>query len=284
MDILLALAVLPAAWLLRYVHRLDPIEKEPPRLLASLLGLGALACIPAIFLEHFGITVLMGGSMGYGIPSLLFENFIVVALSEELCKMIFLRLRTWRSPEFNYVFDGIVYAVFVSLGFAILENIGYVMEFGLGTALVRAVTAIPGHAVFGVFMGCFYGLEKRAYAQGKSGERVAFAILSLAVPVFCHGFYDFCASIESVAALIVFFAFLVAAVVVAARLCKHLSRAAHPIDVGVACGQTLGSMSADAVNQQGFVPSGPVESESLRSQPPERPVTPSEAWPPYDYR
>ena len=229
MDLLLLVAVLPAAWLLHYVYKLDPVEKEPVRLLARLLVWGAVACFPAVLLEELGINVLMGGAPGSDIGSLLFENFIVIALSEELCKMFFLRWKTWKSPEFNYVFDGIVYAVFVSLGFAILENIGYVMEFGMATALVRAVTAIPGHAIFGVFMGVFYGLEKRASLGYRPHLRTPFAVCSLLVPVFCHGFYDFCASIDGDVFLVVFFVFLIAMVVVAARLVKYMAKMAHPL-------------------------------------------------------
>lgn len=229
MDILLAAAVLPAAGLLWYVYKLDPIEKEPGKLLRSLLILGAVSCIPAIVLESLGTEVLLAGGNAVTVPDLLLENFIIVALSEELCKMFFLRLKTWRHPAFNYVFDGIVYAVFVSLGFAILENIGYVLEFGMATALVRAVTAIPGHAIFGVFMGCFYGLEKRASVQRQRWLQLVFAICSLVIPVLCHGFYDFCASIDGELFLGIFFLFLFLLVFVAARLAKWMSAQAHPI-------------------------------------------------------
>lgn len=230
LDLLLIMAVLPAAWLLIKVHQYDPVEKEPPGLLAGLLVLGGLACIPAIALESIGADALLRGGTAYTVGELLVENFIIVALSEELCKWIFLRLRTWRSPHFNYMFDGIVYAVFVSLGFAIFENIGYVYQFGMETAFVRAFTAIPGHAVFGVFMGCFYGLEKRASVEGKESQRLAFAVCSLAVPVVCHGFYDFCASFQSVESTVAFYGFLVLVVVLAVRLVKQMSHAAHPIE------------------------------------------------------
>lgn len=229
MDLLLVMAVLPAAWLLRYVYRLDPIEKESPRLLMSLLLFGALACVPAVLLESFGMEVLLKDAPPMSYATLLVENFLVIALSEEACKMFFMRLKTWQHHEYNYVFDGIVYGVFVSLGFAILENIGYVFSFGMSTAVVRAVTAIPGHAVFGVFMGYFYGLEKQAHASGRSGLRILFAICSLLVPVLCHGFYDFCASVYNVEFTIIFFVFLIALIVVAALLARHMAAKAHPV-------------------------------------------------------
>lgn len=227
MDFLLIMAVVPAAILLHYVYKIDPVEKEPGRLLARLLLLGALSCIPAIFLETLGLDFFFNGRQAVSIPDLLLENFIIIALSEELCKFVFLRLRTWNNPAFNYVFDGIVYAVFVSLGFAILENIGYVMEYGASTAIVRAFTAIPGHAIFGVFMGCFYGLAKRAQHAGQRGKQLGFSISALAVPVLCHGFYDFCASIDSPFADILFFAFLFGIMFVSMRLIKLMARKAH---------------------------------------------------------
>lgn len=79
---------------------------------------------------------------------------------------MFLHARTWRNPNFNYRFDGIVYAVFVSLGFAAFENIQYVLHYGLSVALPRAIFAVPGHMSFAVFMGLFYGRAKLYEAWG----------------------------------------------------------------------------------------------------------------------
>ena len=229
MDTLLVVAIVPAAMLLWYVYKLDPVEKEPGRLLARLLGYGALACFPAVALEMLGTDVLLGGGEAYSLPMIALENFVIVALSEEVCKFVFLRWKTWNHPAFDYVFDGIVYAVFVSLGFAILENIGYVYEYGMATGVVRAFTAIPGHAIFGVFMGCFYGLAKRAQMAGNQGQRAAFMAAALIVPIFCHGFYDFCASIDNEWADMVFFGFLFVLMLISMRLVKHMSLRAHPV-------------------------------------------------------
>ena len=108
-----------------------------------------------------------------------------------------LRRRTWRSPEFNCQYDGVVYAVFVSLGFALWENISYVLHFGFQTALVRAVTAIPGHACFGVFMGVFYGIAKRLDNEGRHAASKAARCFGLLVSILLHGAYDFIASMET---------------------------------------------------------------------------------------
>lgn len=224
MDTLLALAIFPAAVLLCYVYKLDPVEKEPPRLLASLLVLGVVSVIPAILLEMmFSSLVLESWTGGY-FSFIVIENFLGVALMEEFCKFIFLRIRTWKDPAFNYVFDGIVYAVFVSLGFAIAENIMYVFEYGFGTGVMRAFTAIPGHCVFAVFMGFFYGEAKLAEAQGNSGRKTLLMACAIVSPIVWHGLYDLLATLDGAFALIIFFIVLIGMVGFGIYILKLASR------------------------------------------------------------
>ena len=157
-PILIAAAVIPAIVLLRFVYKEDRLDKESPGLLLSLVLFGIIATFAALVSEQIGEAVLAlivpENTTAYN--AILY--FVVVALSEEGFKYLLLKKRTWWSSEFNCQFDGVVYAVFVSLGFALWENISYVLMYGLGTAAVRAVTAVPGHACFGVFMGAFFGL------------------------------------------------------------------------------------------------------------------------------
>ena len=108
-----------------------------------------------------------------------------------------MKKRTWRNPEFNTSFDGVVYAVFTSLGFALWENISYVLSYGFATAIVRAVTAIPGHACFGVFMGLFYGIAKKNDARGKKGASAFYRICAFVFPALLHGAYDYIASMNN---------------------------------------------------------------------------------------
>ena len=119
--LLIAAAVLPAVVLLIYVYRHDRIEKEPRNLLLSLLLWGIVATFLAVLTESVGAVALAyllpGGDSNPAYPFWMF--FVVVALSEEGFKYLILKWRTWRSPQFNCRFDGVVYAVFVSLGFAL---------------------------------------------------------------------------------------------------------------------------------------------------------------------
>lgn len=161
-------AVLPAIFLMRYVYRQDSIEQEPPYLLWSLVGKGVLAALAAIVLEVIGQTAL-DITMDPNDPNYVYIlAFLVVAVIEEGTKFFFLYRRTWNDPNFNYQFDGIVYAVFVSLGFAAFENVKYVFSYGLSVALPRAILAIPGHMSFSVFMGLFYS-RARLCADRKRG-------------------------------------------------------------------------------------------------------------------
>ena len=193
--LLLAAAIVPAVFLLIKAYRSDRLEKESPQLLWRLVIAGVLSSLIALVLEKvlgliLNLTV-SDSSVWYNI----ILYFVIVAFSEEGSKFFMLYRRTWRNPEFNCQYDGIVYAIFVSLGFAIWENISYVMAYGFSTAIIRALTAIPGHACFGVFMGVFYGIAKRFYNLRSDGASKAFRVLAVVVPAIGHGAYDYIASV-----------------------------------------------------------------------------------------
>ena len=192
MIILLAAAVLPAAFLLYRVYKMDTIEKEPWSILRKLLLWGALSGIPAALVESLltGVVqnLLQEGTLLYNFVF----GFIVAALVEESFKFFFLYKFTFKNPAFNYRFDGVVYAVFVSMGFAILENVLYVFQGGLGVALSRALLALPLHAACGVYMGIAYGQQK-VNSLYKPASFGSVARACLPVPILIHGFYDSCA-------------------------------------------------------------------------------------------
>ena len=207
--IYLAAAVLPALILLIAVYRRDRVEKEPAGLLIKLIIMGVLAALISVVLETAGESLLdLSVTPGTGIYHLIMA-FGVVALAEEGSKYVLMRLNTWNHPAFNYRFDGIIYAVFVSLGFAAFENIGYVFSYGLETAALRAVLSIPGHLSFAVFMGFYYGRAKY-YHNRKQKIRGFFAsVMSLLTAVLFHGTYDACLMLntdESTAFFLVFVA------------------------------------------------------------------------------
>ena len=222
-------ALLPALFLMRYIYRKDTIEKEPKGMLIGLVFLGVAAALVAVIFETLG-TNLLSRFLEEGDPAhTIVLAFLVVAVVEEGAKFLFLLWRTWRDPNFNYRFDGIVYAVFVSLGFAAFENIGYIMGYGLSAAPARALLAIPAHMGFAVFMGYFYARAKRCSDEGNVRGRRGNLWAAFLSAVFLHGFYDACALMGTLLSALLFFAFVVAMYIIVIRLVKKESRKDQPV-------------------------------------------------------
>lgn len=227
--IYLLAALLPALFLMRYIYRKDTIEKEPKGMLTGLVFLGVAAAVVAIIFETLGES-LLSQVLVTGTPAhTIVMAFLVVAVVEEGAKFLFLLWRTWRDPNFNYSFDGIVYAVFVSLGFAAFENISYVVGYGLTTAIARAVLAIPAHMGFAVFMGYFYARAKRCQDAGNAWGRRRNLWAAFITAVLLHGFYDACALLGTVLSLLLFLAFVIAMYIIVIRLVKKESKEDQPV-------------------------------------------------------
>lgn len=222
--LLIAAAVIPAVFLMIRVYESDHLEKESPSLLYILVRAGILSSLLALVEERIFCYVLDQ----YVEPNTVKYNvilyFCIVAIAEESSKYIFLRKNSWNCREFNCLYDGVVYAVFVSLGFALWENISYVLNFGLTTAIARAVTAIPGHACFGVFMGVFYGISKKYDYAGDSFKKGLFTVLTLLVPVLLHGAYDYIATLEQQNGGWYFLAFVAALFILSYILVGNMSK------------------------------------------------------------
>lgn len=220
--ILIAAAVIPAVILLIQVYRADKLEKEPVNLLVQLVFLGILSTMFALVLETVGTALFENLAVHKGMLYYFLFYLIVVGCSEEGGKYLLLKLKTWKHPAFNCQFDGVVYAVFVSLGFALWENISYVASYGLQVALLRAFTAVPGHACFGVFMGVFYGIAKRADNYGEKVKASVFRKLAFFVPVLIHGLYDFFATCSEFDGI--FLGFILVMFFICSRFVKGMSR------------------------------------------------------------
>lgn len=218
---LIAAAVIPALFLMLRVYRSDRLEAESVALLWRLARAGVSAALLAIVSERI-LGLLLEKTVQNETLYQILLYFVVVAFSEEGAKYLLLHIRTWKSEEFNCQYDGVVYAVFISLGFALWENISYVLHYGLSTALIRAVTAIPGHTCFGVFMGVFYGLARRAENQKRFSEAKTYRGLSILVPMSLHGAYDYIATVA--ASTWTFVAFIAVLFLVSYRLIVRMSK------------------------------------------------------------
>ncbi|MBR5740948.1 MAG: PrsW family intramembrane metalloprotease [Firmicutes bacterium] len=224
-----AAAVLPALFLMYFIYKHDQIEKEPTKLLITLILFGCIAGVVAIVLEYIGESILYRVVSTSSPLFLYILAFGVVAAAEEAAKYFFLKKKTWNDPAFDYKFDAIVYSAFISLGFAAFENVGYVFRYGLSVAGSRALLAVPAHLGFSVFMGLYYGLAKQAEINGNLSLSKRYLRWSYLSAVLLHGIYDTCCMAGTALSEVLFILFVIAMYVIVIRLVKRESASDAPL-------------------------------------------------------
>lgn len=180
----LLLAVVPGLAIAWFIYRIDKYEREKffPLTLAFLLGM--LITLPIMEAQKWFFT--MGWEQSASLFPALFVSFILVSLPEETVKFLALLFSSAHKRHFNEPLDGIVYSVMISMGFATLENIYYALEFGMPTTALRALTAVPAHAVFAAMMGYYVGK-----ATFQTQKKRSLLLKGWAVAITVHGIYDF---------------------------------------------------------------------------------------------
>ncbi|NOZ35709.1 MAG: PrsW family intramembrane metalloprotease [Chlorobi bacterium] len=222
--ILIAVALAPVIVLLMYINYRDKYEKEPRRLLAKAFIFGIISVIPVYFIET-GLTNYWHTK--YALPNMplktaAFDAFAVAAFTEEFFKILVFFILIWKNKNFNEKFDGIIYAVFISMGFAATENLMYVLSSGFTTGLIRAFTAVPAHAIFAVSSGYFL-----AFAKFKPSGKFLYLILALLVPVLLHGIYDFILLSKNDLLLLIFAPYVIFILIIALKGIKRHSNASR---------------------------------------------------------
>lgn len=220
--ILVLAAVLPAIAILLIAYLRDP-HRERWSALTFLAGLGALVVLPAGLIEQnllnlYGLTP----DPPTGFILTLVTAFFVAGITEEGLKGLVFRRFAWNFSTYDEPYDGVVFAVAIGLGFGVVENLLYVTSYGLSTAFVRAFTALPAHALFGVAMGSYF-------SEAKFFGRAIYP--AFVVPALLHGGYDTFALANSFwanALLVLYLMFLVRfAFARAGKLLYGASLAAH---------------------------------------------------------
>jgi len=223
---LLLLALAPAIILMMYVYFRDKYEKEPVKLILKGILLGAIVIFPVGLVENY----LMGFGSGLAkIPKAAYDGFIVAGFTEETFKYFMVFILIWRNRNFNEKFDGIVYAVSVSLGFAAIENLFYVFSNNsMQVGILRAFTAVPGHTIFGIVMGFYLGL-----ARFSEKDRGKWLLRAFIVPFLLHGVYDFLIMSGHPVLLLAFIPFLVYMYRVGLRRMRELNEQSvfNPVNI-----------------------------------------------------
>lgn len=216
---LLLLAVSPVILIALYIYYRDKYEKEPLGLLLLSLLLGCIVPIPVIVVETFLSNIkpaFQGEKSAYF--DAFYNAFFVAGFTEELFKFLALFILIWSNKNFNEKFDGIIYAVFISLGFAAVENVFYVFNYGENTGYVRALISVPGHALFGVTMGFYFGL-----AKFYTTDRNRLLLKSFFFPIILHGIFDFILMLDKYRVMGIFIPFVLYLYFDGLRKVKNLS-------------------------------------------------------------
>ena len=162
---------------------MDKYEKEPIKALIKAFCAGMLSVVFTLITVNICDYTI--GLIPYLNETVFYDSFITAGIPEELCKFLVFMIFIWNDKNFDEYFDGIVYASFISLGFATVENILYVVPGGLGVGIMRALLSVPGHFLFGVIMGYFLSLAK--FNKSKRG---LYIFLGLLIAMTAHGLFD----------------------------------------------------------------------------------------------
>lgn len=181
---LFCLAIAPGIAISLYIYKKDKYDKEPKKLLFLAFVFGVLSTIPAVIISIY--FKKYSGLSEHTLPliGLLSFSIIGIGLVEEFSKWIFVRY-FYCHQAFNEPFDGIVYSVMVSMGFATIENVFYVIDGGISVGILRMFISVPAHAAFAVVMGNYFGMAKFL----KPKKYLLF--LGLIIPSIYHGLFDF---------------------------------------------------------------------------------------------
>ena len=215
MPLILA-TILPSILIISFFVYSDKF-KEPQGEIIKVFLYGILITIPAFFLNTVISEFFYSNTR---VSPGLITSFLTAAPVEEGLKLLVLYHLVYKMKDFNEPIDGIVYGVTVSLGFATLENFYYVYILAdhfnttsMYLAVVRSFSAVPAHAVFGVFMGYFF----MKYTFIKKGDNLFFAF---AVPFVLHGCYN----LFTTSNFIVSLALILISWIVALRLFSRLKK------------------------------------------------------------
>ncbi|ALC81438.1 MULTISPECIES: glutamic-type intramembrane protease PrsW [Bacillus] len=180
MVAIISAGIAPGIALLLYFYLKDQYDTEPIHIVIRMFILGVLLVFPIMFIQY----VLEQENV---VTNKLLLSFLSSGLLEEFFKWFLLMVGIFQHVEFDDHYDGIVYGTSISLGFATLENILFLVGHGLEYAFTRALLPVSSHALFGVIMGFYIG--KLKFSEKKARRK--WLILSLGLPVILHGFYDY---------------------------------------------------------------------------------------------
>ena len=220
------ISLLPILIILCLIYYKDK-NKEPLKLLLLLFSFGIIAKLLTMYVYDYiypNIQIPKAVNPEMNFLRVILYSFINIALLEELLKWIMTYIIGYKNKEFDETYDGVVYAVFVALGFAFYENIFYILNYEtISTALTKTLIAIPGHTCNAIFMGYYLSLAKICSKKDKRLER-KYIILSILAPTILHGIYDFCLMSNNILLISFFVIYASFLYIISIKKIKELSK------------------------------------------------------------
>lgn len=210
----IVLAIIPSIIIGILIYKADKVEKEPKKEIIKSFLLGCISIAFTLIISY--ILKINEIKLNYNsVIQVLVYSFIDIALIEEFSKWILTTLFLRKNKNYNYIFDSIVYTVFIALGFATVENILYSLDNEIIVILLRAITTVPAHVFFAISMA--YYLSKY-----KENPNIKNLVLSLVVPTLLHGFYDFCLLSENTILYLTYLLFVISLYIFSIKRIKIL--------------------------------------------------------------
>ncbi len=217
--VLLIISALPVVLIGMYIYNKDR-EKEPLSMMIKLVIGGIISCFIVLYLTNILsllIPMIRASVSSQTYTELIIHAFVGVALIEELSKLIMLYNISYNDKNFDETYDMIIYSVFVSLGFALIENLLYVFGKGITIGIIRALISVPAHTCNGVFMGYFLMKAKISAINDDNIGRQKNIIYALIVPTLLHGTFDYCLFTGNDYFIIFFFIFVITLFIISIR-------------------------------------------------------------------
>jgi RsiW-degrading membrane proteinase PrsW (M82 family) len=182
--------VLPVVFWAVYHYHKDRHLPEPLGHLLLTFGLGVLAAGISIALyKGIGLIGLRSDASHLADTStlrLFAYSMLAIGPIEEISKMIPFVLIVIRFREFDEPIDGFIYASFIGLGYAVVENWQYLDFLTTTEAFARGFASPVVHIVFASIWGHWI-----AQAHFSNSSVAIAGTAGLAIAAGLHGLYDF---------------------------------------------------------------------------------------------
>ena len=215
MNILISVlaSIIPVLIILAVIYNMSEVKKQPLWLLAILFLGGILSWVMVRYISRFLGNDIYKSQIeineALGNKGFFLVSFGIIAIIEEMSKYIVITIMCFKNKYFKNPYDAIMYAVCISLGFAFVENIMYINNYGMGVAISRAIFSIPAHASFGIIMGYYLGVSKLCRDKGEANASALTRYSAFFIPLIFHGFYDFLLNFNTESIYIIFLIYVI---------------------------------------------------------------------------